>query len=97
MAGIQIVADRKSKKGNPELGSAIADKMMELGLWAQLSTMPSFGGVFRLAPPLTTTKEELETGLRIIEKAFETTPGTMPLYTESEHVGIPPTQVEARL
>lgn len=83
MAGVEIVGDRKTKAGNAQLGSAIATKMSELGLWAQLSTMASFGGVFRLAPPLTTTEEELERGLNIMEEAFATTPGTMPLEASS--------------
>lgn len=82
MAGVEIVADRASRRGDPELGAAIATRMTELGLWAQLSTMKSFGGVFRLAPPLTTTDEELERGLEIMEEAFALTPGTKPLYGE---------------
>ena len=80
MAGVEIVADRSTKEGAPQLGDAIGKKMTELGVWAQLSTMPSFGGVFRIAPPLTTTDEELDRGLAIMEQAFATTPGTMPLY-----------------
>lgn len=43
MAGVEIVADRATKEGNSELGAAIGQKMTDLGLWAQLSTMPSFG------------------------------------------------------
>ncbi|KAF7192475.1 2,2-dialkylglycine decarboxylase [Pseudocercospora fuligena] len=96
MAGVEIVADRKTKVGNTELGAAVATKMTELGLWAQLSTMPSFGGVFRLAPPLTTTDDELETGLRIIEEAFASTPGTLPLYATSQGFSAS-SPVEARL
>lgn len=96
MAGVEIVADRQTKAGNTELGAAVATKMTDLGLWAQLSTMPSFGGVFRLAPPLTTTDEELEKGLSIIEEAFASTPGTMPLY-EIEQKSSTASQFEARL
>ena len=47
-------------------------------------------------PPLTTTDDELETGLKIIEEAFASTPGTMPLYTPSEGFSTSST-VEARL
>jgi len=84
MAGMEIVADRETKAGAPELGAAIASRMTDLGLWAQLSTMKSFGGVFRIAPPITITEAELREGLDIMERAFATTPGTMPLYpTES--------------
>jgi 4-aminobutyrate aminotransferase-like enzyme len=87
MAGVEIVSNRSTKAPAPELGSNIASKMKELGLWAQLSTMPSFGGVFRIAPPLTITDEELEVGLRIMEEAFRSTEGSMPLYEEPGLVG----------
>lgn len=97
MAGMEIVADSKTKVGAPELGSAVATKMTEMGLWAQLSTMPSFGGVFRLAPPLTTTDEELERGLNVIEEALASTPGTVPLYGSTEPYDVPAQIVEARL
>ena len=93
MAGIEIVADRSTKAGAPHVGDAVAKKMTELGVWAQLATIASFGGVFRIAPPLTTAEEELERGLAIMEEAFASTPGTMPLYEVTS--GTP--AVEARL
>lgn len=79
MAGLEIVSNRETKLGAPKVASNLANKMIELGLWAQLATMASFGGVFRIAPPITITEEELDSGLNIIEKAFALTPGTMPL------------------
>ncbi|KAE9972089.1 hypothetical protein BLS_004180 [Venturia inaequalis] len=79
MAGVEIVSNRETKVGAPEVASNLANKMIGLGLWAQLATMASFGGVFRIAPPITITEAELESGLEIIEKAFAVTPGTMPL------------------
>lgn len=79
MCGVEIVSDRKLKTPDLDLGSRLADKMMELGLSANLSTMKSFGGVFRIAPPITITDEELELGLGIFEKALNTTEGTMAL------------------
>ncbi|KAK8187521.1 dialkylglycine decarboxylase [Phyllosticta capitalensis] len=81
MAGVEIVADRReTKAGAPDVARAVAERMAAKGLWAQLSTMASFGGVFRLAPPLTTTAEELERGLAIMEEALSETEGTVPLY-----------------
>jgi 4-aminobutyrate aminotransferase-like enzyme len=98
MAGMEIVASRETKIGAPEVGAAVAQRMMELGLWAQLATMASFGGVFRIAPPITVTQEELELGLRIMEEAFATTPGTMPLYsTEKAASGSVQNEVVSRL
>ena len=93
MAGVEIVADRSTKAGAPQVGDAVAGKMIELGVWAQLATIASFGGVFRIAPPLTTTEEELERGLAIMEEAFASTPGTMPLYEATSAAPV----VEARL
>lgn len=82
MAGVEIVADRETKEFAPELGDMIAKRMTELGLWAQLAIQASFSGVFRMAPPLTSTEEEIEFGLAMMEQALAETPGTMPLYVE---------------
>ena len=80
MAGLEIVADRETKAGATELGYMIAARMTEPGLWAQLSTNPSLAGCFRIAPLITTTEEQLEEGLAIMEEVFRSTEGTMPLY-----------------
>ncbi|KAF2813279.1 PLP-dependent transferase [Mytilinidion resinicola] len=80
MAGVEIVVDSATKEPGLELGDRIGKQMTELGLWAQLGTMQSFSGVFRIAPPITITEEELEEGLKILEKAFASTEGTLPLY-----------------
>jgi 4-aminobutyrate aminotransferase-like enzyme len=84
MAGCEIVGNRTTKVGAPEIGKAVSDRMVELGLWAQLATMASFGGVFRIAPPITVTEEQLDLALEIMEEALRSTPGTMPLYTAEE-------------
>jgi 4-aminobutyrate aminotransferase-like enzyme len=80
MAGCEIVSNRKTKVGAPEIGKAVSDNMVEMGLWAQLSTMASLGGVFRIAPPITVTEEQLDLALTIMGEALRSTAGTMPLY-----------------
>lgn len=80
MAGVEIVADRETKVSELDLSRRIATKMYELGLWANLSSHQAFGGVFRIAPPIVITQEQLEEGLAIMEEAFRTTEGTIPLY-----------------
>ncbi|KZF25601.1 2,2-dialkylglycine decarboxylase [Xylona heveae TC161] len=80
MAGVEIVADRSTKKPALELARRIGDRAYELGLWANLSSHASFGGVFRIAPPITITRDVLDRGLKILEEAFASTPGSMPLY-----------------
>ncbi|KAK7741940.1 hypothetical protein SLS62_010875 [Diatrype stigma] len=80
MAGVEIVADRTSKVPDLDTAKRIGDRAYELGVWANLSSHPSFGGTFRIAPPITITREQLELGLQILEEAFATTPGSQPLY-----------------
>ncbi|KAH9907080.1 pyridoxal phosphate-dependent transferase [Xylariomycetidae sp. FL2044] len=80
LAGVEIVADRETKKPGLELAKSIGEKLYELGIWANLSTHVSFGGAFRIAPPVTIAREQLLRGLEILEDAFASTPGTMPLY-----------------
>jgi 4-aminobutyrate aminotransferase-like enzyme len=79
MAGVEIVGDRETKANATEIGNAIAKHMMEMGLWAQLATIASFGGVFRIAPPLTVTEDQIDRALAIIEEALRKTPGTQAL------------------
>ncbi len=80
MAGVEIVEDRETKAPANELAKRVGDLAYSLGLWANLSSHPSFGGVFRIAPPITVTAEQIEEGLDILEKAFAQTEGTLPLY-----------------
>lgn len=78
LAAIEIVKDRESKAPAPELGDRLAAKMMELGVLANLSTISSFSGIFRIAPPITISEKDLELGLGIMEQAFSCTEGSLP-------------------
>lgn len=80
MAGVEIVSDRQTKGPAVGLGRRLGDRMMELGLWAQLSSHKSFNGVFRIAPPIVITESQVADGLKILEEAFATTEGSLPLY-----------------
>ncbi|KAG7705832.1 hypothetical protein KL914_003670 [Ogataea haglerorum] len=71
MCGMELVKDRKSKEPYPELASKLATKMMDLGLSANLIAVKSFGTTFRMAPPISISKKEMDEGLAIIKSAFE--------------------------
>ena len=43
---------------------------MELGLSMNIVQLPGMGGVFRIAPPLTISNEELEMGADILGRAI---------------------------
>ncbi|KAG0683823.1 hypothetical protein C6P40_005302 [Pichia californica] len=70
MIGLEIVKDRASKESDPEKAGELAKVMMKNGLNANLIAVKAFGGVFRMAPPISITAEEIDLALSIIEKSF---------------------------
>ncbi|TIX34692.1 MAG: aminotransferase class III-fold pyridoxal phosphate-dependent enzyme, partial [Mesorhizobium sp.] len=69
LLGVEIVKD--GKVPNHELGAAIAAEAFRRGLSMNIVKLPGMGGVFRIAPPLTISEEELDLGLRIISESIE--------------------------
>jgi 2,2-dialkylglycine decarboxylase (pyruvate) len=43
---------------------------MKLGLSMNIVQLPGMGGVFRIAPPLTVSDEEIDLGLALLEQAI---------------------------
>ena len=80
LAGVEIVSDPETREPGLDLARRVGDRAYELGVWANLATHPSFGGVFRIAPPITVTEEQLAEGLDMFERALSETEGTFPLY-----------------
>lgn len=70
LLGIEIVAERASKRPDPELGAAITHRCFELGLSMNIVALAGMGGVFRIAPPLTITDDELDLGVTILDQAI---------------------------
>jgi 2,2-dialkylglycine decarboxylase (pyruvate) len=70
LLGVELVKDRDSREPDPAMGAAITSRCLELGLSMNIVAIPSMGSVWRIAPPLTVTQEELDEGLRILERAI---------------------------
>ncbi|WNV86398.1 aspartate aminotransferase family protein [Umezawaea sp. Da 62-37] len=70
LAGLELVVDRETKESSDELGAAVTRRCLELGLHMNIVQLPGMGGVFRIAPPLTATEEELALGLDILDQAI---------------------------
>ncbi|GLY40858.1 aspartate aminotransferase family protein [Amycolatopsis sp. NBRC 101858] len=70
LAGLELVVDRETKRSSDELGARVTARCLELGLHMNIVQLPGMGGVFRIAPPLTATEEELELGLAILDEAI---------------------------
>jgi 2,2-dialkylglycine decarboxylase (pyruvate) len=71
--GIELVTDRETKQGNDALGQRVTQRCLELGLHMNIVQIPGLGGVFRIAPPLTTSEAELAEGLEILDRALTET------------------------
>ncbi|MEO1399755.1 MAG: aspartate aminotransferase family protein [Cyanobacteria bacterium J06635_1] len=70
LLGMEIVRDRQSKAPAPDLGARITQTCLDLGLSMNIVNLPGMGGVFRIAPPLTVSDQEIELGLSILRDAI---------------------------
>lgn len=71
LLGVEIVADRETKAPAPELGAAITRACMSSGLSMNIVQLPGMGGVFRIAPPLTVSEDEVDLALDLLGRAIE--------------------------
>jgi 2,2-dialkylglycine decarboxylase (pyruvate) len=69
--GLEVVKNRSTWEPDHELGASIAREAFKRGLSMNIVKLPGMGGVFRIAPPLTISEQEIEHGLRIINEAIE--------------------------
>ena len=70
MQGIELVTDRVSKAPAEDLGRRVTTECLALGLHMNIVQLPGMGGVFRMAPPLTVSDDEIDLGLEILDKAL---------------------------
>ncbi|MEV0247297.1 aspartate aminotransferase family protein [Nocardia sp. NPDC050712] len=70
LAGVELVVDRATKQSSDALGARVTQRCLELGLHMNIVQLPGMGGVFRIAPPLTATEQELELGLTMLDEAI---------------------------
>ncbi|MFC8247530.1 aspartate aminotransferase family protein [Streptomyces chartreusis] len=70
LAGLELVVDRETKRSSDKLGAQVTRRCLELGLHMNIVQLPGMGGVFRIAPPLTATEDELALGLSILDTAI---------------------------
>jgi 2,2-dialkylglycine decarboxylase (pyruvate) len=71
LLGVEIVRDRRTKEPADGLGAKITRECMKLGLSMNIVQLPGMGGVFRIAPPLTVSEEEIDLGIDLLGKAIE--------------------------
>jgi len=70
LQGIELVSDKASKAPADALGAEVTAACLERGLHMNIVQLPGMGGIFRIAPPLTISDHELDTGLDILDEAL---------------------------
>jgi 2,2-dialkylglycine decarboxylase (pyruvate) len=70
LQGVELVKDRETRAPDAETGRAITARCMELGLSMNIVSVGQMAAVWRVAPPLTVSKAEIERGVAIIDQAI---------------------------
>jgi 2,2-dialkylglycine decarboxylase (pyruvate) len=70
LLGVELVKDRQSRAPNHALGALTTTKCYEKGLSMNIRRRPERGSVWRIAPPLTVSLEEIDRATAILDEAL---------------------------
>jgi 2,2-dialkylglycine decarboxylase (pyruvate) len=70
LLGVELVTDRASRSPAHELGAMTTRKCFENGLSMNIRRRPERGSVWRIAPPLTVSTDEIDRAVDILDKAL---------------------------
>ena len=70
LLGVELVTDRVSRNAAHELGALTTRKCFENGLSMNIRRRPERGSVWRIAPPLTVSTDEIDRAVAILDKAL---------------------------
>ncbi len=74
LLGMELVEDRVSKRPAHRLGMEVSRRCLELGASLNIGRHGQ-ASVFRIAPPLTVTRDQIDTAVAILDQALtERTP-----------------------
>lgn len=73
LQGLELVESKASRAPADALGAAVTAACLERGLHLNIVQLPGMGGIFRIAPPLTITEDDLHKGLDILEASIKET------------------------
>jgi len=75
LIGVEFVRDRRSKEPAEVEGAKITRECLSRGLLINIVQVPGSLSVWRIAPPLTTTRAEIDRALEIIESSIRAVVG----------------------
>ena len=70
LLGVELVEDRESKTPARDLGVNVSKRCLELGASLNIGRY-SMANIFRIAPPLTVTREQIDTAVTILDQALD--------------------------
>ncbi|MEV6127151.1 aspartate aminotransferase family protein [Streptomyces violaceusniger] len=71
LLGMELAGDQILGTGGADrLGAAVTRRCFELGLHMNIVQLPGMGGIFRIAPPLTASDNEIAHGAAILDQAL---------------------------
>jgi 2,2-dialkylglycine decarboxylase (pyruvate) len=70
LLGVELVEDRESRTPHHKLGAMTTARCFELGLSMNIRRRPERGSVWRIAPPLTVSHDEIDRGIAILDQAL---------------------------
>jgi len=70
LLGVELVRDRESRRPYHELGALTTQRCFEIGLSMNIRRRPERGSVWRIAPPLTVSSEEIDRAIAILDQAL---------------------------
>lgn len=70
LRGIELVKDRESREPYHELGAITTRRCLELGLSMNIRRRPERGSVWRIAPPLTVTRADIDLAMTVFDQAM---------------------------
>ncbi|MEO0628466.1 MAG: aminotransferase class III-fold pyridoxal phosphate-dependent enzyme, partial [Bacteroidota bacterium] len=71
LLGMEIVKSRMTKEPDSDLGAAISERCLRNGLSMNIVRIKGYASVFRIAPPLTVSREEIDLGVSILDKSIQ--------------------------
>lgn len=70
LLGVELVQDRDTREPYHALGALTTQRCFELGLSMNIRRRPERGSVWRIAPPLTVSNDEIDRAVSILDQAL---------------------------
>jgi len=70
LQGVELVKDRETRAPDAATGRAITNRCMALGLSMNIVSVGLMASMWRIAPPLTVSRAEIDRGIAIIDQAI---------------------------